>query len=394
MNISFGQRIQDLLGNLMSTPSPIEIKVFGSDQHELERLGRKVDTIMQRTNGLVDINNGMITAGPSIIFYPDEVKLAQYGLTLTNFQNQVQMFTQGVVLGTNAGVTEPSPVQASMMGNLQVGQIQDQDQMRKIRLRTADYMDNDVDRVRKQPVFLPDGSLKPLRFFCRVETQRGEIDLKREDLKSCVVLTSRLNGRDLGSAVAELKRSLAGELSLPPGYYISYGGAYAEQQQSFRELLTILTAASLLVFSVLLFLFREWIISLVILLISILGIAGSLVALYIADIPLNVSSYTGIIMIVGIIAENAIFTVNQFRGNMELNNKDVDKSVNYALALRIRPKLMTAIGAILALMPLALGIGSGAQMQQALAVAVIGGFIAGIPLLLFVFPAFIRLVYR
>jgi multidrug efflux pump subunit AcrB len=281
-----------------------------------------------------------------------------------------------------------------MMGNLQVGQIQDQDQMRKIRLRTTDYRDNDEDKISKQPVFLPDGSLKPLSFFCRVETQRGGIDLKREDLRSCVVLTSRLSGRDLGSAVTELKRSFAKELSLPPGYYISYGGAYAEQQQSFRELLTILIAASLLVFSVLLFLFREWVISLLILFISILGIAGSLLALYIVDIPLNVSSYTGIIMIVGILAENAIFTVNQFRYNMELSNKDVDKSVNYALALRIRPKLMTAIGAILALMPLALGIGLGAQMQQALAVAVIGGFIAGIPLLLFVFPAFIRLVYR
>ena len=98
-------------------------------------------------------------------------------------------------------------------------------------------------------------------------------------------------------------------------------------------------------------------------------------------------------MIVGIIAENAIFTVNQFRQNMNLT-QDVDQSINYAIALRIRPKLMTAIGAILALMPLALGIGLGAQMQQPLAVAVIGGFIAGLPLLLLVFPSLIRLIYK
>jgi cobalt-zinc-cadmium resistance protein CzcA len=393
MNVSFGQRIQDLLGNLMSTPSPIEIKVFGNGQHELEMLGRKVDSIMQHTDGLVDINNGMISAGPSIVFYPDETKLAQYGISLTDFQNQLLMYTQGIVLGTNAGVTEPSPVQASMMGNLQVGQIQDQEQMRKIRLRTTNYSNNDIDKIKKQMIFLPDGTLKPLQFFCKAISEKGEIDLKREDLKSCVVLTARLNKKDLGSAVAELKNSFAQNLNLPPGYYVSFGGAYAEQQQSFKELLTILAAASLLVFAVMLFLFREWLISLLILFISVLGITGCLFALYITNIPLNVSSYTGIIMIVGIIAENAIFTVNQFRQNMQLSN-DVDKSVNYALALRIRPKLMTAIGAIFALMPLALGIGLGAQMQQALAVAVIGGFVVGIPLLLLVFPSFMRLMYK
>ncbi|MCW2258636.1 MULTISPECIES: efflux RND transporter permease subunit [Bacteroidota] len=393
MTIEFGQRIQDLLGNLMSTPSPIEVKIFGDDQRQLEFIGRKADSIMRHTKGLVDVSNGMISAGPSVIIYPDDAKLAQYGVSLSDFQNQLRMYTEGIVLGDNANVTEPSPVQASMLGNLQVGQIQDGEQMRKIRLRVTNYQDNDMDKIKKQMVFLPDGALKPLSFFCTVKSEKGEIDYKREDLKSCVVLTSRLSERDLGSAVNELKGSFAKLLNLPPGYYVNFGGAYAEQQQSFKELLTILAAACLLVFTVLLFLFREWVLSFLILGISILGIPGCLFALYVTHIPLNVSSYTGIIMIVGIIAENAIFTVNQFRYNMHISGGDVNKSVNYALALRIRPKLMTAIGAILALMPLALGIGMGAQMQQALAIAVIGGFVTGIPLLLFVFPTFIRIIY-
>ncbi|MPS73032.1 MAG: AcrB/AcrD/AcrF family protein [Chryseobacterium sp.] len=393
MTIEFGQRIQDLLGNLMSTPSPIEVKIFGDDQRQLESIGRKADSIMRHTTGLVDVSNGMISAGPSVIIYPDDARLAQYGVSLSDFQNQLRMYTEGILLGDNANVTEPSPVQASMLGNLQVGQIQDGEQMRKIRLRTTNYQDNDVDKIKKQMLFLPDGTLKPLSFFCTIKSEKGEIDYKREDLKSCVVLTSRLSERDLGSAVSELKGSFAKLLNLPPGYYINFGGAYAEQQQSFKELLTILAAACLLVFTVLLFLFREWGISFLILGISILGIPGCLFALYVTHIPLNVSSYTGIIMIVGIIAENAIFTVNQFRYNMQISGGDVNKSVNYALALRIRPKLMTAIGAILALMPLAIGIGMGAQMQQALAIAVIGGFVTGIPLLLFVFPTFIRIIY-
>jgi multidrug efflux pump subunit AcrB len=119
---------------------------------------------------------------------------------------------------------------------------------------------------------------------------------------------------------------------------------------------------------------------------------GCIWALYLTNIQLNVGSYTGIIMIVGIIAENAIFTVNQFLTTYE-TTADVDKSINYAISLRIRPKLMTAIGAILALTPLALGIGVGAQMQQPLAVAVIGGFIFAMPLLLLVFPTLLRLMY-
>ena len=125
---------------------------------------------------------------------------------------------------------------------------------------------------------------------------------------------------------------------------------------------------------------------------SLLGITGSIVALYVTGVPLNVSSYTGIIMIVGIIAENAIFTVNQFNSN-RAHGAGVDEAINYAIGKRLRPKLMTAIGAILALSPLALGIGLGAQMQQPLAVAVIGGFVAGLPLLLLVFPTTIRLLH-
>jgi Cu/Ag efflux pump CusA len=243
MHIEIGQRIPDLLGNLMSTPSPIEVKIFGDNQKELEYLGRKADTIMQHTQGLVDVSNGMISTGPTVIIYPNDVKLAQYGISLASFQKQLTMYTEGIVLGDNAKETEPSPVQASMLGNLQAGQIQDGEQMRKIRLRVTNYADNDIDKIRKQLIFLPDGTLKSLSFFCTVQTEKGEIDYKREDLKSCVVLTSRLSNRDFGSAVNELQKKFAQQLNLPPGYYVKFGGAYAEQQQSFKELLTILVAA-------------------------------------------------------------------------------------------------------------------------------------------------------
>lgn len=391
LNVSFGQRISDLLGDLMSTPQPIEIKIFGDDYKTLQQQAGEAEQIMQQIPGLADINNGLITAGPSLVFIPDQQKLSMYKIALTDFQTQLTAYTGGVPLGINANQPVPSPAQAAMTGGLQIGQFQDGEQMRRILLRFTDFNKNDVEKLKRQLIFLPDGTTRPLSFFCDVKIIPGEIEQRRENLKSVIVLTARLDGRDLGSTIADIQQQF--KTKLPFYNNIAYGGAYSEQQQSFKELLFILAMATLFVFAVLMFLFKEWLMSLLVLFISLLGISGCIIALYIVGIPLNVSSYTGIIMIVGIIAENAIFTVNQFRQNLQATG-NVDQSINYAIALRLRPKLMTAIGAILALMPLALGIGLGAQMQQPLAVAVIGGFTAGLPLLLLVFPSFIRLLYK
>lgn len=395
LTISFGQRISDLLGDLMSTPQPIEIKIFGDDYHTLQQLAKQAQAIMEQVPGVTDIDNGLITAGPSIVFLPNQEKLTLYGISQTDFQTQLKAYTSGVPLvGQNASsILDPSPAQAAMTGGIQIGTLQDGELMRRILFRFTDFQNNDIDKLKNQLIFLPDGNTRPLSFFCQVKVISGEIEQRREDLKSTIILAARLDNRDLGSTVAEIQSQFKEKLALPQGYHVAYGGAYAEQQQSFSELLFILSLAILFVFGVLLFLFKDWIVSILIIFISVLGISGCILALYITGIPLNVSSYTGIIMIVGIIAENAIFTVNQYRYNLKATG-GVEQSINYAIALRIRPKLMTAIGAIMALMPLALGIGLGAQMQQPLAVAVIGGFIAGLPLLLLVLPSLMRLIYR
>ena len=359
MTIGFGQRIADLLGDLMSTAQPVEVKIFGNDYETLQKIAAQAEKVMAAVPGIVDIDNGLIP----------------------------------IPLCQPANVIEPNPAQAAMTGGLQIGSVQDGEQMRRILLRFTDFKDNSPEWLEQQPIFLPDGSTRPLGFFCDVRVIPGEIEQRREDLKSNITLTARLENRDLGSAISDLQASLDSQLHLPTGYNISYGGAYSEQQQSFHELMMILSLAVLLVFAVLMFLFREWRISLTVLFISVLGICGCLLALWLTGVPLNVSSYTGIIMVVGIIAENAIFTVWQYRINRNRGG-DVSQSVDYAIALRIRPKLMTAIGAVLALMPLALGIGLGAQMQQPLAVAVIGGFIVGLPLLLLVLPSIMLFIYK
>jgi multidrug efflux pump subunit AcrB len=207
-----------------------------------------------------------------------------------------------------------------------------------------------------------------------------------------IPVIARLNNRDLGSVMNDLQREIQTKVNLPQGYHITYGGAYGEQQKSFSELMMILITAVLLVFATMLFLFKEFKVALLIVIIASLGIAGSLIALYITSTPLNVGSYTGIIMIIGIIGENAIFTFLQF--GQTLKTDHTDKAIIYAISTRLRPKLMTALGAIIALSPIALGIGTGAQLHQPLAIAVIGGFVVALPLLLIVYPSMLRILYK
>jgi heavy metal efflux system protein len=371
LNIEFGQRIADLLGDLIGRPQPIEIKIFGDDLDQLRSLAIKTKTLLQKLHGLADIQSGIIVDGPTITIVPDPVKLSQFHLTPADFQSQIKAYNEGV----------------------QVGEIKEKEQMLPILLRFTNFSDNSLEIIRKQPIFGPDGAYRPLEYFAEVTLSKGDPDITREDMKSNVVITARLDNRDIGSAITEIKSVINSNLHIPPGYYIFYGGTYNEQQNSFKELLTILFSAILLVFAILLFFSRNLRISLLVIFISILGTGGCIWALFLSGIQLNVGSYTGIIMIVGIIAENAIFTVNQFMYTLK-ETGDVDQSINYAISLRIRPNLMTAIGAILALTPLALGIGIGAQMQQPLAIAVIGGFIMAMPLLLFVFPSLLRWVYK
>ena len=249
-----------------------------------------------------------------------------------------------------------------------------------------------VNQLRQASVFLPSGQLKPMQELATVSLKEGVAEVQRENLQSIGEVTARLNNRDLGSVIRDIQQQVGSQVNLPPGYQIVYGGSYAEQQQSFQELLLILIVASLLVFTVILFLFKDFKAALIIILMGILGSAGSLLALLITQTPLNVGSYTGLIMIVGIVGENAVFTFLQYTRSLQDNRRD--EAIVYSISTRLRPKLMTALGAIIALLPLALGIGTGAQMHQPLAIAVIGGFVVALPLLLIVLPSMLRLVYK
>lgn len=380
LRVDFGQVITDMLGDLMSSTQPIEIKVFGDDQQKLHDLAKQIAEQVSAVKGTADVFDGIVIAGPSVSVVPNYSKLAQYNLTPANLQFQVQTALQGNVVGSLYEPLQLSPIRMVYPGNRY--------------LNVAD--------IKNLTMFLPNGRLIPINQLASVELQSGTAEIARQDLQSMGVISARLENSDLGTVIPAIQKNIAQKVNLPVGYHVEYGGAYAEQQQSFKELLIILITASMLVFGVILFLYKQFRIAFLILFIAVLGISGSFLALFITNTPLNVGSYTGLIMIVGIIGENAIFTFLQFKERALDKTKNVSENVQenineaivYSISTRLRPKLMTAFGAIIALMPLALGIGAGAQLHQPLAIAVIGGFIIALPLLLIVLPSMLKILYR
>ena len=271
-----------------------------------------------------------------------------------------------------------------------ISSIIEREQVVNIRLVFPGTNTNSVSDIQQMTLQLPSGDIVPLQKVAKIEIGKGVAEINRENQKSMGVVTARLNNRDLGSTLTDIRNNLSKKIRLPPGYHIEYGGEYQQQQQAFKELMLILIAAVLLVFTVILFLFRKIKIALAIIFIAILGVAGCLLSLLLTGTPLNVGSYTGIIMIVGIIGENAIFTYRQYQ-ECDVSLSHLQK-IEYSIAQRLRPKLMTATAAIMALIPLALGIGAGAQLHQPLAIAVIGGLVFALPLLLVVLPIILKLL--
>jgi Cu/Ag efflux pump CusA len=357
-----------MLGDLMSSVQPIEIKVFGDDVNVLEELSKKIAVEIETVPGTADVNDGIIVAGPALSIIPNVPVLAQLGLTVADFQLQLQTQIEGTVVSTMI----------------------DKEQTVPIRLIYPNAYKKSVADIKNASILLPNGASVPLDNVATIQMEKGVAEINRENQKSMGVITARLNNRDLGSTLKDIQNHITSNFSLPAGYHIEYGGAYQEQQKAFNELMMILISAILLVFIVILFLFRRIKIAFTIVFIAILGVAGCLLSLYLTGTPLNVGSYTGIIMIVGIIGENSIFTYRQYL-EIDQSLSHIEK-IEYSIAARLRPKLMTAFAAIMALTPLALGIGAGAQLHQPLAIAVIGGLVFALPLLLVVLPTMLKII--
>ncbi len=363
LRIDFMQAMQDLIGDLTTEPAPIVIKVFGPNQDVIEGKAREIAGLIQTIPGVVDVFNGIVISGPSIVVHPDPVLTARAGLTMADVQSQLRTVMEG------------SADTYVLKGEKLIG----------VRVRYPDQFHSMLEDIEGVRLKSANGFYVPLNTVAHVEVLKGQSEVDRENLKLMVPVSARITGRDLGTTITDIKKTLQANLVMSQGVTYTFGGQYQSQQESFLSLLYVLIAASLLVIALMIIEFESFSIPVAVFATNLTSLFGVLLALVITGITFNISSFVGMIMMVGIVHENGVFIVHMIQEIGTKKGFTVDAIIE-ACRVRARPILMTTFAAVFALMPLALGIGAGAQMQQPLAVAVIGGFLLSSFLLLFELP--------
>jgi multidrug efflux pump subunit AcrB len=367
VHTDFGQLLEDNIGDLTGgAPQPIDIKLFGDDPAVLQDKARHAARIISGVRGVEDVFDGIVIAGPALDIRVDSRAAARYGLSTEDVHAAVEPAVTGTV----------------------VDQVRVNDRMYDLRVFARH--DGPLGDLRiRAPA--PSAALLPLSTVATIETGAPEAEIDRENLKTFVGVTARLSGRDLGGAIAEIRARLSRELPLPSDMSIRYGGLYQQQQQSFRGLFLVLLAGLGLVSVVVLLEFGDWRAPIVTSLCALASLAGVLVALVLTGMTLNISSYVGAIMMVGIVGENAIFVIHEARNELALGLAPPEAWLR-ASRRRLRPVAMTVLATAFALAPLALALGEGSQLMQPLAVAVIGGFAVSGPIVLLVLPGLYHLL--
>ena len=369
LKVEFGQLVEDVIGDLVSSPEPVEARIFGDDRAVVQARARDAAAALARVPGVVDVKDGIVVSGPNVVVAPT-AGAARFGLDAADLAEAVRPAVSGLDAGEIARGVRAWPVRV-----------------------TLPRPPGGPDALAQLPVPVAKGRWLPLAEVGALHVDAGETEIARDNLRTYDAVTARLSGRDLGSAMRDVQRALAAALVLPPGMSVRYAGLYAEQQSSFRGLAVVLAGAVLAVLLVLLVAFRSWRACAAVLAVTLASLAGVFAALHVAGATFNISSFVGAIMMVGIVSENAFFLVAEHRRRLAAGAAPRE-AARGASQRRARPVLMTTAAGIAALAPLALGIGSGSALLRPLAVAVVGGFTLSVPLLLLALPALLTGVWR
>ncbi len=362
IHTDFGQLLEDNIGDLTGgTPQPIDVKIFGTSSQVLQDKARLAARIISTVPGVADVFDGITIAGPSLDIRVDSKAAARYGLTTRDIHTALQPAVTGTVVD-----------------QLRVG-----DRVYDLRVFAGGDRPLADIRIRAND---PPTALVPLSELATIVPGAAEAEINRENLRTYIGVTARLSGRSLGAAIAQIRRELQARLPLPADMSVELGGLYQQQQQSFRSLLYVLLAGLALVAIVLLFEFGDWRAPLITAFCAAAMLAGVLAALILTGTTLNISSYVGAIMMVGILGENAIFVIHEARLQLATGRSAREAWLG-ASRRRLRPVAMTVLATSLALTPLAVAIGQGSQLMQPLAIAVIGGFVLSGPIVLLLLPA-------
>lgn len=373
LDVEFTQVLQDMIGDLSNAPEPIQIKIFANDQALLNQLGPRVADAISKITGVVEVQNGIdnTISGPATNFKVDPTVAARLGFTPTEIAEDATSILDGVT-PTDPLIANGRPY--------------------TVRIRLGDETRTSLDAIKSTVFNSSLGRTATLGSLADIEQMPPQNEIRRENLQQLVVVTGRLEGSDLGTAMVKVRQTVDG-LHLPSNVRIEYGGTYQEQQKSFHDLLRVLMLALALVFGVLLAEFRNFSAPIAILTSSILSISGVVIALLVTGITFNVASFMGLIMVIGIVAKNGILLLDadeKYRGE----GTSAKEAMLLAAQRRLRPILMTAIAAICGMLPLAFALGSGSQMLQPLAIAVIGGLCISMLLSLIVTPVVYYLLTR
>ncbi|MEO8419337.1 MAG: efflux RND transporter permease subunit [Methylophilaceae bacterium] len=357
--IETAQLMEDLIGDLTAVPQPIEVKLFGDDSGVLRKIAPQVAERLQKISGVVEVFNGIRIAGDAVEIRVDRVRAAIEGMDPDNVTRQLQ----------------------DMVGGNVASQIQVGEKLVGLRVWVNQDLRDRISALQNLRLRAPDGHYLPLKRIAEISIVEGQAQELRENLKPMVAVTGRIEGRDLGSTMRDVQQALS-SLSLPNGVYIEYGGLYKEQQRSFRDLTIVFLSAVLLVAALLLYLYEDIAVVLSIVITALISLSGVFCGLWLTGVELNISSMMGMTMVIGMVTEIAIFYFSELKHRDHSNGDPIE-----AGKLRMRPILMSSIIAILALMPLALGLGAGSAMQKPLAVAIISGLVVAVPLILLLMPA-------
>jgi multidrug efflux pump subunit AcrB len=368
LKIETAQLMEDLIGDLTGVPQPIEIKLFAPDQQTILALAPRIAAAIEKVQGVVEVKPGVVPAGDALDIEVDRVKASLEGVD----PDAVTKLLNDALTGNVTTSIQRGP---KLIG------------VRVWLPKSVRATDSDV---RELLLRAPNGHVFPLKRVAKLTAISGQPQITREDLRPMIAVTGRIENRDLGSTVRDVRNLLNQPGMIPPGVTYDLGGLYQQQKESFRGLLIVMIAAVLLVFLLLLFLYESFRVPAAMLLTTLLAVAAVMLGLWLTHTELNITSLMGMVMIVGNVTEVAIFYYSEY---VELlpETPALERLIT-AGAQRSRAISMTTIAAILALTPLALGIGQGAAMLQPLAIAIIAGLIVQLPLVLLVLPALLVLL--
>jgi len=371
LNTEFPGVLSDLIGDLTWSPDPVEIKIFSTDTALLKAKATEIAEAIESIPGVVDVNDGLVVAGPSLRFGVRTTAAAHAGLTV----EQVGAALETALLGNASSYM--------LQGDRIVG----------IRVVLTGDARSDEARIRELPIRSPSGAMLTLADVSDTQHIPGILEMHRENLRQLVAVSARLSGLDLGRGIAAIKERLTQTVQLPPGATIEYGGLYQQQQESFRNLAFVLVMAVFLVYAVLLVEFRSVLQPLAIVAGAILALFGVVAALRLTGTSFNIVSFLGAIIGVGIVAKNGILMLD-FVGHLRARGLTLFEALVQSGRRRLRPVVMTSLTTFLGLLPLAYGVGAGADMLKPLAIGVIGALCMSLLLSLVATPVCYYLMMR